>query len=330
MDIKEAMRDLFIIDLFTKYGNNQQKGNFCADGVLWFEILKRCDNNSLLRAELTCQLFHRILSSSQFWIEKCEYDGVALPSIQWRKYLYEKEYSKSSDPYSNGIPLPHVFDYKRICIGRPFGRNIAVTLGSHCTLDSLKQKGMRFKSGGNGIIIERPPEGIDSDEISICFTTSYGWCSRYFEIDLNKAGVQDWIMDLIRPEITVRERCICRRDCEAIYELQVKLLKEHEEFDASEDYEKLENSIYPRFRTAKRSWAEEKGKSWELVEYMFEDYPAGIRRIGVLSRGKDSRYWAGHYGSKFGATEVRIKLPDNPRMLALDEAVDAWSTYVDC
>ncbi|CAJ0590030.1 unnamed protein product [Cylicocyclus nassatus] len=139
-------------------------------------------------------------------------------------------------------------------------------------------------------------------------------------------------MDLVRPEITVRERCICRWDCPAEYELHVKLLKGDENFDAiSEDYENQENAIYPRFRTAKRSWTatEEKGKAWVLVEYVFEDYPAGMRTIGVLSCGKDRRWWGGHFGSKFGATEVFIKLPDYPRLLAPDESVDAWSTLED-
>ncbi|VDN33796.1 unnamed protein product [Cylicostephanus goldi] len=71
------------------------------------------------------------------------------------------------------------------------------------------------------------------------------------------------------------------------------------------------------------------GKSWVLVEYVFEDYPAGMRMIGVLSRGKDRRWWGGHFGSKFGATEVFINLPDYPRLLALDESIEAWSTLED-
>ncbi|VDN23229.1 unnamed protein product [Cylicostephanus goldi] len=65
-------------------------------------------------------------------------------------------------------------------------------------------------------------------------------------------------MDLVRPEITIRERTICRWDCPAEYELHVKLLKGDEKFDdINEDYEKRENAIYPRFRTAKRSWAQD-------------------------------------------------------------------------
>ncbi|CAJ0590031.1 unnamed protein product [Cylicocyclus nassatus] len=192
MDIEEAMCDSFIIELFTKDGNSQQNSNshFCADGVLWFEILMRCDNNSLLRAELTCQLFRRILSTPQFWLEKCGYDGVALPSLLWRKYFYEG-YDTPYDPCDTGKPSELcAFDYKKICIGRPFDRNLACILNSSCTIDSLRKKGMVFSSDGDGIIIEQPPEGIDSDEISICFATSYEWCSRYFEIDLNKIGVQ--------------------------------------------------------------------------------------------------------------------------------------------
>ncbi|VDK48113.1 unnamed protein product, partial [Cylicostephanus goldi] len=107
---------------------------------------------------------------------------------------------------------------------------------------------MVFRSAGDGIRIEHPPEYCEQTEVPICFATSYQWCSRYFEIDLGKAGVQDWVMDLIRPEITVRERCACREDCGAEYELRVHLMKDDEVFD--------ENVILPRFRVAERSWGQ--------------------------------------------------------------------------
>lgn len=147
-------------------------------------------------------------------------------------------------------------------------------------------------------------------------------------------------MDLIRPEITVRERCACREDCGAVYELRAQLLKEEEEFD--------ENVILPRFRVAERSWAQWEGwlsafsflciflvasiiggKSWETVEHLLTDYPSGMRKLGVMSRGKDTQFWAGHYGSKFGATEVSINLPETPRLISMEEFPDVEKRYTD-
>ncbi|CAJ0590265.1 unnamed protein product [Cylicocyclus nassatus] len=277
-------------DIFNKGGRNQQRPGspFRADEIMWFEVLKRCDNASLLRAELACRLFRRILTTPQFWIEKCEYDGVTLPSFSWRKY-FRQEADNTDD--AGDPPEHHEFDYKRICFRRPFERNLAIALTASCTLNSLKKKGMVFRSGGDGIRIENPPEYCEQNEVPVCFATSYQWCSRYFEIDLSRAGVQDWVMDLIRPEITVRERCACREDCGAEYELRVHLMKDDEVFD--------ENVILPRFRVAERSWGQwEGGKCWETVEHVLKEYPAGMRKLGVFSRGKDTQFWAGHYGSK--------------------------------
>ncbi|EYB83202.1 hypothetical protein Y032_0340g2983 [Ancylostoma ceylanicum] len=135
-------------------------------------------------------------------------------------------------------------------------------------------------------------------------------------------NVQNWVMDFIRPEITVRERCACREDCGAQYELRAQLLKEDEEFD--------ENVILPRFRVAERSWAQwEGGKSWETVEHLLSEYPSGMRKLGIMSRGKDTQFWAGYYGSKFGATEVIIKLPETPRLLSMEEFPDVEKRYTD-
>ncbi|RCN33825.1 F-box associated region, partial [Ancylostoma caninum] len=264
-----------------------------------------------------CSFFRAILSTSRFWIEKCDYDGVALPPLGWRKF-FRQEMETSHD---SGEPsVRHEFDYKKICCRRPFNRNLAVQLSSTSTLNGLKKKGMVFRGGGDGIRIEHPPVYCEQTEVPVCFATSYGWCSRYFEIDLAKAG--NWVMDYIRPEITVRERCACREDCGAQYELRAQLLKEDEEFD--------ENVILPRFRVQERSWAQwEGGKSWETVEHVLTEYPSGMRKLGVMSRGKDTQFWAGHYGSKFGATEVIIRLPETPRLLSLEEFPDVEKRYTD-
>lgn len=94
-----------------------------------------------------CLLFHRILTSAQFWIEKCEYDGVTIPSLSWRKFL-RQEMETSHD---SGEPSgQHEFDYKKIFYRRPFNRNLAVQLSSTSTLNGLKKNGMVFRGGGDG------------------------------------------------------------------------------------------------------------------------------------------------------------------------------------
>ncbi|KJH45509.1 Actin [Dictyocaulus viviparus] len=291
----------------------------CVDEVLWFEILKRCNRTSLLYAEQTCQLFHKILQSSRFWIEKCEYDGVPIPPLNWRKFLRKKEL-ECSDIGSKSTA--HFLNYKKVFFRQPYQRNLAVMLNNSSTLKNLEEQGMVFEHGGDRLIIENPPVYCDSSEVSICFATSYDWCYRYCEIDFEKSGIEGWVMDEIRPKIIVRERCACRQDCGAIYEFRVQLLKKDEHFDG--------NVHLPRFRTVSRSWEQwEGGKSWETIEEIFTEYPNGMRKLGIMSRGRDSQFWAGHYGSKFGATEVLISFPENTRLLSPDDFPDGEKTVTD-
>ncbi|EYB83201.1 hypothetical protein Y032_0340g2982 [Ancylostoma ceylanicum] len=177
-----------ITDTLTGASSKANSGiPFLANETIWFEILKRCDGFSLLRVEQTCSFFRTILTTSKFWIEKCEYDGVAIPSLTWRKFL-RQELETSHD---SGEPsVRNEFDYKRICCRRPFNRNLAVQLSSTSTLKALKKMGMVFRGGGDGIRIEHPPVYCEQTEVPVCFATSYGWCSRYFEIDLAEAGVE--------------------------------------------------------------------------------------------------------------------------------------------
>ncbi|KAJ1368332.1 hypothetical protein KIN20_029442 [Parelaphostrongylus tenuis] len=268
----------------------------------------------------TCRLFHKIVESPRFWLEKCEYDGISVPPLSWRKYLRQKELESSSAPDSAGVWRS--FDYKKIYFRQPYGRDLAIALRTSSTLKNLEEQGMLFEHGGDGIIIENPPIYCESSEVRICFATSYDWCYRYCEIDLEKSGVEAWVMDEIRPKITVRERCSCREDCGATYELRVQLLRREERFNA--------HINLPRFRTVVRSWDQwEGGKLWETVEEVFTNYPTGMRKLAIMSRGKDNQFWAGHYGSKFGATEVFLSFPENPQLLSPDDFPDGEMTFTN-
>ncbi|KAK5984849.1 F-box associated region [Trichostrongylus colubriformis] len=69
------------------------------------------------------------------------------------------------------------------------------------------------------------------------------------------------------------------------------------------------------------------GAVWETVEHVYSDYPCGMRKLAVISRGKDSQFWAGHYGAKFGGTEVIVTFPDNPRELSPEDYPDEEKKY---
>ena len=43
------------------------------------------------------------------------------------------------------------------------------------------------------------------------------------------------------------------------------------------------------------------------VEHTFSNYGPGLRYIQFIHRGKDTKYWAGHYGSKMAGAQVGIR-----------------------
>lgn len=57
---------------------------------------------------------------------------------------------------------------------------------------------------------------------------------------------QNWVMDKIRPKITVSEMQMARPDCSAKYEIIVQLLKKDENFDRY--------ALLPRFQRQEKRW----------------------------------------------------------------------------
>jgi len=42
------------------------------------------------------------------------------------------------------------------------------------------------------------------------------------------------------------------------------------------------------------------------ASHVFCNYPAGIRYIGFYHKGKDTQFWAGHYGAKMTRSNVTL------------------------
>jgi F-box protein 6 len=49
------------------------------------------------------------------------------------------------------------------------------------------------------------------------------------------------------------------------------------------------------------------GGRWQEASRVFEDYPVGVRYVSFTSYGKDTQYWAGHYGSKMAKASIRLR-----------------------
>ena len=48
--------------------------------------------------------------------------------------------------------------------------------------------------------------------------------------------------------------------------------------------------------------------SFLQVEHTFSNYGPGLRYIHFFHRGKDTQFWAGHYGCKMAGSQVGITM----------------------
>ncbi|KAH3852528.1 F-box only protein 44-like isoform X2 [Dreissena polymorpha] len=133
---------------------------------------------------------------------------------------------------------------------------------------------------------EANPEAKDD----ACWTTSYGLCMKKQTIDLEFAGIVGDYLDDQRPEIRVTEWCGSRYDAGSEYHLLVRLL--------NSDLETVDKREVTKTLPA--------DGQWHKVEKAFIIYGPGVRFIEYSHGGKDTCYWAGHFGVKITCSSVTV------------------------
>ncbi|XP_064642396.1 F-box only protein 6-like isoform X2 [Lineus longissimus] len=127
-----------------------------------------------------------------------------------------------------------------------------------------------------------------------CWATSYMWCGKMQKIDLVSEGCSEFLLDEIRPDIDISEWYAGRHDCGCTFVLEVQLLGADETVidDFSGEWGVVQ-------------W---KGRAWHQVSHKFTGYKPGVRFIKYTHKGKDTQFWAGHYGPKFTGASVRFNI----------------------
>ena len=69
------------------------------------------------------------------------------------------------------------------------------------------------------------------------------------------------------------------------------------------DFKFLET--YKHSETTAQWEGEELG--WRKVMHVFRGYKSGVRYVLFVDGGKDTQFWAGHYGSKMAAAHVHVE-----------------------
>ena len=158
-----------------------------------------------------------------------------------------------------------------------------------------------LESGGDGWIIENCYIGSEKEQLikenggsQSNYATSYGNCSRHQIVDLVDTGVDPKILDKLQPTIEVSEWYAAQWDCGSTYWVCVSLL----------DGKKKKITEHSYTDTTAQ-WAGGQ-KGWSRFSHRFSNYGPGVRYVEFWDKGKDTQFWAGHYGSKMAAAVVKF------------------------
>ena len=158
-----------------------------------------------------------------------------------------------------------------------------------------------IKNGGNGWSIE---DGCIKDEEEQLikenggsqnnYVTSYSDCSRRQIINLVGVGIDPEILDKLQPTIEVSEWYAARWDCGSTYWVRVSLLDNKQKKITEHSY-----------TDTTAQWVGGQ-KGWCRFSHKFSAYGPGVRYVEFWDKGKDTQFWAGHYGSKMAAAVIKI------------------------
>ena len=126
------------------------------------------------------------------------------------------------------------------------------------------------------------------------YVTSYENCSRKQIVDLVNMGIDPEILDKLQPIIEVSEWYAARWDCGSAYWVRASLLNSKKEKITEHSY--TDSTV---------QWIGAH-KGWKRFSHKFCDYGCGVRYVEFWDKGKDTHFWAGHYGSKMAGATVKI------------------------
>ena len=169
------------------------------------------------------------------------------------------------------------------------------------TYTQQEERGSRYSHGGGNkwdvekaIPVQNTQLLAENGGSSKNYVTSYEWCCRQQILDLPKLGFAPAILDTLQPVIEVSEWFCARNDCGSKFKLRVDLLDK--QYSSLAKFEHSE--VTPQWHGD--------ALGWRKVEHTFRNYGAGVRYIRFADAGKDTQWWAGHYGSKMAGALVRV------------------------
>ncbi|XP_070806331.1 F-box only protein 27-like isoform X1 [Pituophis catenifer annectens] len=212
-------------------------------------------------------------------------DGPAVWKLQWRR----EPAMRAALEAAGRCPR---LRWSRLAVRRPLGRNL---VRNPCGRDHFQHWTVQIPGWNDGWNVEESRAPLEGAEAQTCFASSFGWCQKEQMIDLLKEGFWRDLLDTYQPDIVVSDWWGGRQDCGCEYELYVVLLAANKKrkidvFEAKPD-------PIPQWNDA----------SYQKVTHTFRRYGPGVRYILFRHRGKDTQFWAGHYGARVTNSSVIIR-----------------------
>ncbi|XP_062888943.1 F-box only protein 6-like [Mobula hypostoma] len=225
----------------------------------------------VLTCRLVCRAWKELIDKVHIWKRMCIRDGY-----------FKRDWDISPE------------DWKKLYFFRPFQRNL---LKNPCAEEDFQCWTIDI-NGGDRWKIEDLPESHSANfpnkDINKYFVTSYGLCRKSQIIDLVENGLWSHLLDIIQPDIVVKDWYAARYDCGCIYKLRVSLLSETK-------------SVIDKFESKKIRIPQWSDANWNEIVHVFKDYGPGVRYIQFSHEGKDTQFWAGWYGIRVTNSSVTIE-----------------------
>ncbi|KAM3829427.1 F-box only protein 27 [Vipera latastei] len=214
-------------------------------------------------------------------------DGPAAWQLQWRR----EPSMRAALEAARRCPR---LRWSRLGVLRPLGRNL---VRNPCGTEQFRHWAVHceFPEWNDGWSVVNNWRPLEGAEAQTCFASSFRWCQKEQVIDLLKEGFWQDLLDTYQPDIVITDWWGGCQDSGCVYELSVALLaankrKKIDLFEAKPD-------PIPNGNDA----------AYHKVTHAFRRYGCGVRYVRFRHRGKDTRFWAGHYGARVTSSSVVIQ-----------------------
>ncbi|XP_071175248.1 uncharacterized protein [Mytilus edulis] len=149
-----------------------------------------------------------------------------------------------------------------------------------------------WNTQGNMKVSDRGGFGTEA-----CFVTGHMWCSKYQEVNLLETFSAEYLDKA--PDIQVFEMYRQGHCGGGFYCLTAQLMSEN-------------GKVLKEYTTGEIGSINIANAPWNEASVLFSDYGPGVRIVAFTSKGKDDKFWAGHYGPFMSAAQIRVRRESNP------------------